>query len=209
MNDDASRITPLGVMVLALLREGDMHPYEMMRLMKQRHDDRMVQLAGGTFYHTVARLERAGLLAEVGVDRDGNRPERRTYSLTAAGREVVPEWVRRELVRIDRPMEFRIALAEAHNLSRETTLALLAERRSALAADLETHRSGADKAHAKGVPAQFLVEVDRQKCMLAADLAWLDGFVERWSDPSLSWGVDELRPQTIETLISYRQAATS
>jgi DNA-binding HxlR family transcriptional regulator len=87
VKDAAARLTPLGVMVLALLREGDMHPYEMIRLMRHRHDDRIVSVTNGTMYHTVARLERQGLIAEVGIDRDGNRPERTTYALTDAGGE--------------------------------------------------------------------------------------------------------------------------
>ena len=48
MKDAVARLTPLGVMVLALLREDDMHPYEMIRLMRQRHDDRIVSLTNGT-----------------------------------------------------------------------------------------------------------------------------------------------------------------
>ncbi|MBN9196812.1 MAG: helix-turn-helix transcriptional regulator, partial [Microbacterium sp.] len=72
-------------MVLALLREGDMHPYEMIRLMRQRSNDRMLTITNGTLYHTVGRLERAGLLDEVRIDRDGNRPERTTYTLTDLG----------------------------------------------------------------------------------------------------------------------------
>jgi DNA-binding PadR family transcriptional regulator len=112
-------------MVLALLREDDMHPYEMIRLMRHRHDDRIVSVTNGTMYHTVARLEKQGLLAEVGVDRDGNRPERTTYALTDAGHAAVVEWVRRELPAIDRPAQFRVALAEAHNLPREEAIALL------------------------------------------------------------------------------------
>ena len=120
MKDATDKLTPLGVMVLALLREGDMHPYEMIRLMRARRDDRLLTITNGTLYHTVARLERAGLLDEVGIDREGNRPERTTYTLTDAGHDVVGDWVRRELSRIDRPAEFRIALAEAHNLDRVT-----------------------------------------------------------------------------------------
>ena len=92
MDGLSAKLTPLGVMVLALLREGDMHPYEMMRLMRQRRDDRLVPIQNGTFYHTVGRLERAGLLAEVGVDRDGNRPERTTYTLTDSGRDIALDW---------------------------------------------------------------------------------------------------------------------
>src|SRR6478735_4350293 len=126
MKDPVDRLTPLGLMILALLAEGDMHPYEMIRLMRQRRDDRLVTITNGTLYHTVGRLERAGLIAEVGIDREGNRPERTTYTQTDLGREAVGEWVRRELARIDHPAEFRIALAEAHNLDRDEVDALLA-----------------------------------------------------------------------------------
>ena len=75
------RLTPLSVVVLGLLREGDMHPYEMRRLIRERRDDRLVSIANGTFYHAVGRLERDGLIVRVGVDRQGARPER-----TGAGR---------------------------------------------------------------------------------------------------------------------------
>ena len=75
---DASRLTPIAVMILATLREADMHTYELVRLLKERRDDRLVPLQKGTIYHTVARLERDGLLAEVGVDREGNPVDRET-----------------------------------------------------------------------------------------------------------------------------------
>src|SRR5690606_12874419 len=97
----------------------EMHPYEMRRLMIQRRDDRLVPVTSGTIYHTVARLVKWGLAAEVGVDRDGNRPERTTYRITDAGSDALRDWVRRELPRIDRPAEFRVALAEAAGLERD------------------------------------------------------------------------------------------
>jgi DNA-binding PadR family transcriptional regulator len=154
MQDVVGKLTPLGVMVLALLGEGNMHPYEMIRLMRFRRDDRLVAITNGTMYHTVARLERAGLLAEVGVDREGNRPERTTYTVTDAGAAAVTEWVRRELPRVDRPAEFRIALAEAHNLDRGEVTALLRARREARATNLEEIATGLRGAVAKGVPTQ-------------------------------------------------------
>ena len=189
---DAARLTPLGVVVLALLREGEMHPYEMMRMLRQRRDDRLVRIQNGTFYHTVSRLERAGLLTEVGVDRDGNRPERTTYRLTDAGDTAVIDWVRRELPRMDHPAEFRIALAEAHNLDRGEVAALLAERRIALVAELDAHRRGLADSATRGTPDQFLVEVSRQATLLDAELAWQDALHARLVDGSLPWGVDEI-----------------
>ena len=209
MDGLSAKLTPLGVMVLALLREGDMHPYEMMRLMRQRRDDRLVPIQNGTFYHTVGRLERAGLLAEVGVDRDGNRPERTTYTLTDSGRDIVLDWVRRELPRIDRPAEFRVALAEAHNLPREEVLDLLGVRRAALAAALQMHTSGIADADLRGVPQQYLVELDREAALLEAELAWLDR-LRRPAQRLDARGASPTFPnETLHRLIALREAQRS
>jgi len=186
--DAVDRLTPMGVMVLALLREGDMHPYEMVRLMRARHDDRLLTITNGTLYHTVSRLHRAGLIEELGIDREGNRPERTTYSLTDAGRDAVVTWVQRELPRIDRPADFRIALAEAHNLERPEVIGLLGGRRVALLDDHARHRDGLVRARDKGVPEQVLVEIERQEVLLEAELRWLDSLLDRLEAEILPWG---------------------
>ncbi|MDQ1138191.1 DNA-binding PadR family transcriptional regulator [Microbacterium sp. SORGH_AS 1204] len=194
---ERTRLTPLAVMILATLREGDMHPYELMRLLKERRDDRLVPLQKGTIYHTVARLERHGLLAEVGVDREGNRPERTTYTVLPAGDRAVEKWVRAELPRIDRASEFRVALSEAHNLERDEVVALLDQRRALLTASIDEHRTGLEVATARGTPEQFLVELQRQAALLDAELACQDSLRARLVDRSLPWGIAEI-PEHIQ-----------
>lgn len=188
MKDAVNRLTPMGVMVLALLRESDMHPYEMVRLMRARQLDRLLTITNGTLYHTVARLQGTGLIDELGTDRDGNRPERTTYTLTDAGRDAVVAWVRRELARIDRPAEFRVALAEAHNLERDDFRGLLQTRRAALLDDHGAHRDRLGRARDKGVPEQVLVEIERQEALLDAEVRWLDSLVARLEADSIPWG---------------------
>ena len=204
MRDAVARLTPLGVAVLALLSEGDMHPYEMIRLMHLRRDDRLVTITNGTVYHTVARLLRAGLIAEVGVDRDGNRPERTTYAQTDAGAAAVLEWVRRELPRVDRPAEFRVALAEVHGLDREEAIALLGDRRAALEDALESLTAGRRHALDKGVPEQYLLEISREEALLRAELAWMDATLPRIADPDFAWGADATPS---ERYLAQRKAA--
>ncbi|MCM3613354.1 PadR family transcriptional regulator [Microbacterium enclense] len=189
---DTSRLTPIAVMILATLREADMHTYEMVRLLKERGDDRLVPLQKGTIYHTVARLERDGLLAEVGVDRDGNRPERTTYTLLPAGHRAVEAWVRAELPQIDRASDFRVALSEAHNLDRDEVVALLDRRRDLLLASRAQHRAGLERAAERETPEQFLVELQRQSALLDAELAWQDSLRARLVDRSLAWGIAEI-----------------
>lgn len=203
---DNARLTPLAVMILALLSEGDMHPYEMMRLLRKRRDERLVRIQNGTFYHTVARLEREGLLVEVGIDRDGNRPERTTYRATDAGAAAILDWIRRELPQIERTAEFRVALAEAHNLDRAEVIDLLAVRRVALAAARDEYAAGLSRAAHRGVPDQFLVEVQRHSVLLDAELAWQDALTARLIDGSLPWGLAEI-PAHFEN--SYRTEETA
>ena len=188
MKDAVDRLTPMGVVVLALLREADMHPYEMVRLLRIRRQDRLLTITNGTLYHTVARLQRAGLIDEVGIDRDGNRPERTTYTLTDAGRDAVIAWVRRELPAVDRPAEFRVALAEAHNLEHADVVALLRERRVALVDEHAVHRDSLRQAEEKSVPAQVLVEIERQEALLEAEVRWLDSLIARLDADSIPWG---------------------
>ncbi|MFE6736451.1 PadR family transcriptional regulator [Microbacterium sp. NPDC057650] len=202
------KLTPLGAMVLALLREGDMHPYEMMRLLRQRRDDRMVKVTNGTFYHTVGRLERERLIAEVGVDRDGNRPERTTYTLQPAASEVLEEWVRAGLSRTDRSPEFRVALAEAHNLSRAEVTDLIASRRAALAVQSEAIDAALHSAGERGVLAQYLIEADRHAALLRAELTWTDGFLDALAETSYAWGDDELSTQHRAAKAAQRKAAS-
>jgi len=204
VKDDVARLTPLGVMALALLAEGDMHPYEMIRLMHIRRDDRLVAITNGTVYHTVARLERAGLLAEVGVDREGNRPERTTYRQTDAGAAAVVEWVRRELPHVDRPAEFRVALAEAHGLDRDEVVDLLRARREALAEKLEEVTNGRAGALLKGVPEQYLVEIGRDEALLRAELDWMDATIPRIADPGFPWGPERTHS---DRYLAQRKAA--
>ncbi|WP_298863173.1 PadR family transcriptional regulator [uncultured Microbacterium sp.] len=187
MTADAVKLTPLGAMVLALLAEGDMHPYEMIRLLRHRQDDRIVRVTNGTFYHTVARLERDGLIAEAGVDREGNRPERTTYTLQPAARPALQDWVRAGLGTSDRTAEFRVALAESHNLRRADVIELLSARLAALQAEHDSLHGKLTAARARGVLDQFLIEADRHVALLSAELTWTAGVLERLSDPDFAW----------------------
>ncbi|WP_448719461.1 PadR family transcriptional regulator [Microbacterium natoriense] len=205
MKSSRDRLTPMGVMVLALLREGDMHPYEMVRLMRGRRDDRLLTITNGTLYHTVARLQRAELIAEVGVEREGNRPERTTYTLTRSGAENLVGWLRRELTSIDRPSDFRIALAEAHNLERDDAMQSLRIRRAALADACAQLSDGLRDAREKSVPEQVLVEFERQEVLLDAELRWLDSLLSRLEAAAFPWGPHAF--ENTDRYLAQRKAA--
>jgi DNA-binding PadR family transcriptional regulator len=74
----------IGLAVLGLLTEHARHPYEMHRLMHERHKD-FASGKGRTFYDAVERLQRQGLIEPVETTRAGNRPERTVYRITEEG----------------------------------------------------------------------------------------------------------------------------
>src|SRR3954447_10538864 len=88
-----AELTSLGLAALALLAERPMHPYEMYQTLVHRREDRNVKVRPGSLYHAVDRLAREGLVDAVGVDREGKRPERTSYAITAGGRRALDDRV--------------------------------------------------------------------------------------------------------------------
>ncbi len=80
-------------MILALLAERPMHPYEMQRLMIARGDDKVVRVQRGSLYPAVERLEAAGLVEHEITEKTGRRPERTVYRITAKGQDTAVEWL--------------------------------------------------------------------------------------------------------------------
>ncbi|HLT60962.1 MAG TPA: PadR family transcriptional regulator [Microlunatus sp.] len=184
----ASRLTPLAVRLLALLAERDMHAYEMYQLLIKRAEDRQVKVRPGSLYHTVERLADHGLVQPVGVDREGNRPERTRYSLTEAGAQALQTWVV-EMLRapVNEYPRFPVALDEAHHLPREKVVACLGKYTDALAAEIEEIVQGVEQVNACGVPEaywmswSYLLEVKR------TELDWIRRQVERIKNEELEW----------------------
>ena len=85
MRNDAvnGQLDPL---ILATIAEGPAHGYAILQRLKQRSGGTF-ELADGTVYPAVHRLERDGLLTSAWVVESGRR--RRVYRITKAGRSVL------------------------------------------------------------------------------------------------------------------------
>lgn len=85
----------LDAMLLAVLAGGPAHGYAVAQALKERSDG-VFDLAEGTVYPALHRLERAGVLASEWSTKAGRR--RRVYRLTRRGRratrEAQAEWRR-------------------------------------------------------------------------------------------------------------------
>ncbi len=73
----------LDAIVLAILRDGPLHGYAVIEALRQRSEGAF-ELAEGTLYPVLHRLEADGLLSSAWSDATGRR--RRVYRLTRRGR---------------------------------------------------------------------------------------------------------------------------
>src|ERR1700716_2988403 len=86
--------TLLALAIHELLAEGPKHPYEIKQHMHQRGTHRAIPTKSASIYDTVERWTKAGFIAPVETNREGRRPERTIYRLTAAGADELESWLR-------------------------------------------------------------------------------------------------------------------
>lgn len=166
--------------VLALLAKEPSHGYELRTRLRQALGPLGEDMNDGQVYVTLARLDKAGLVAAEVTAGVADRPDRKMYALTAAGQQRVAAW----LAEVSWPKpdltEFHLKLIAAAGAGLADPLAIVdAQRRELLrrlrdaqrAAMAEPDRSAA------GLLLEGIV------LRLQADLRWLEACERNWADP--------------------------
>ncbi|GAB90014.1 PadR family transcriptional regulator [Gordonia rhizosphera] len=181
-------LPPLAVLVLGLVAERPMHPYEMFSTTVERREDRLVKFRPGTLYHAVDRLASKGLISVHDVQREGNRPERTVYAITDAGRTALDHSLERILARhpVEYP-ELYLALSEAHGLPRVRVIELLGERLAAMRTDLDDVLAAQALAREQCRPEMFILDMGCRAATLSAQIGWLDDLVTRLQSSTIAW----------------------
>lgn len=191
------------VSVLALLREGPMHPYQMQRLLRARHKDEILVLKRGSLYHAIGRLVRLEWIVAAATERAGRRPERTTYRITPEGRK---EFVRvlRQIIAVPRreSSEFMAAMSFLVHLAPSEAIPRLEERREALESEI-ARRSAGLTAAASHVHRINLLESEYLVAMLRAEMAWVRGLMGEIRSGKLAWSFQQI----IREDRAHRQAA--
>lgn len=78
----------LDTLLMTVLQSGEAHGYEIIAELRRRSDGQF-DMAEGTVYPSLHRLEKSGLLSSTWDTRDGRR--RRVYELTASGVRTLAE----------------------------------------------------------------------------------------------------------------------
>jgi DNA-binding PadR family transcriptional regulator len=181
--------------VLSLLREMPMHPYQMQRLLAERHKDELLALKRGSLYHAIHRLERAGLIEEAGTGREGRRPERTTYRITAQGEREQVRWLRRLIATPRRETsEFTASISFLVYLKRDDATAQLELRAGALGAEIAALESML-KAAGDRVGRINLLETEYAVAMRKAELAWVRSLLDELRTGRLDWDIDAILGQ--------------
>jgi DNA-binding PadR family transcriptional regulator len=195
--------------VLGVLREGDLHGYELRKRVRELLGPGS-SVSFGSLYPALARLERQGLVREVEPDESGpvpipmtgslsgelaafrararRRPRtprgartRKVFGLTSAGEARLGELVA-EPGEDDRTFAVKLALCRWCDPA--TRLALFERRRAALAEQLAAARSSA--AGTGGALDHYRRSLfEREADVTERDIAWLDGLIaaEQVTDP--------------------------
>lgn len=181
-------LAPQAILVLGLVSERPMHPYEMFQTTIERQEDRLTKVRPGTLYHTVDRLAADGLIEVSEVRKEGNRPQRTVYTITDAGRAALDASLEAILERhpVEYP-ELYLALSEAHSLPRQRVVELLERRVEAMRADHERIEAAQAAANACGAVEMFYLDVGCRLATLRTQIDWLVDLLERLRHDDIEW----------------------
>ena len=175
-----SRTYELGVVqevLLALLTDEVSYGYQLRARLQLALGPLAESLNGGQVYVTLGRLERAGLVSAKRVEQS-ERPDRKVYTLTEAGRDRVGTWLRDTSWPKPAPAEFHLKLVAAAAAGLADPVRLVdAQRHALLEALAATQRAGL--AEQDDSVAGLLLE--GVVLRLQADLRWLEACARFWS----------------------------
>jgi DNA-binding PadR family transcriptional regulator len=169
-----------------------MHPYELQRLIRQRHKDDFLDLKPGSLYHAIERLQRDGLIDPVETSREGRRPERTTYRLTEQGEREVLDWLREMIARpIHESSQFLAAVSYLAQLTPEDARDQLSERTGRLEMGLVSLGAVLQNLQQR-LPRVIILRAEYARAMMQAELAWVRSLLEDIRGGRLTWDMESL-----------------
>lgn len=185
--------TPLGLAVMAVLFERPSHPYDIHRTLRERGKDEVVDFKPAAVYRMVERLVSAGLVEEVGTDRQGKRPERTVYRLTEEGAGAALEWAQDMLARPRNEYgTFPAAVSFLPLLLPDAARGVLEMRATLLDAEIARVRSLIESAGRSSFPRLFILEEELRLAAMEAEARWVRGVVDDLATGRLTWDQESL-----------------
>jgi DNA-binding PadR family transcriptional regulator len=163
--------------LLALLAKEASHGYQLRARLALALGPLAEVLNGGQVYVTLNRLEKAGLVRSERVGQT-DRPDRKVYELTGAGRQRVAEWLSDTSWPKPAPAEFHLKLVAASAAGLADPVGIVDRQRRELLGGLRGAQRAA-LAEPDGSVAALLLE--GVVLRVQADLRWLEECARYWN----------------------------
>jgi DNA-binding PadR family transcriptional regulator len=184
---------PLALAVLACLAERPMHPYEMATTMRERHKDDAIKLNYGSLYSVIEALCRNQFIEPLETVKEGRRPERTIYTLTAAGSLELNDWLSELLSDpVKEYTQFEAGLTLMPALSPDDVVALLERRCEMLEIGLAKEQSILRYTRGKKLPRLFVIDREYHAMLRQAELEWTRNLIADIASGQLE-GIGEWR----------------
>jgi len=162
------------LLLLGLLRQHATHGYELTAFVEGAMSA-CVDLKKPTAYFLLDKMAASGWVM-VQETREGNRPPRKTYSLTASGEAEFQRLLRINLAAFSLPkLSNDIGIAFVDAIDKAEALALLQTRREHLLTQMNQTQ------HAPQHAGSLQLLIEHQQYVLNSELAWLDTVILRMS----------------------------
>lgn len=162
--------------LLALLAREASHAYQLLARLQLALGPLAEVLNQGQVYVTLTRLEKAGLLTSQRIGQT-DRPDRKVYELTEAGRDRVTEWLADTSWPKPAPAEFHLKLVAATAAGLGDPVRIVDAQRHAVLAELAAAQR-AQLSEPEASVAGLLLE--GVVLRLQADLRWLEACAQHW-----------------------------
>lgn len=164
--------------VLVMLAKEPSHGYQLRARLRDALGPLGDGLNAGQVYVTLARLEKAGMVAVEGSADGADRSDRKVYALTAVGQQRVAEWI----AEVDWPRpdlaEFHLKLIGAASAGVADPLTIVDTQRRELLRRLRDAQRAAMAEPDHSFAALLLEGIVLR---LQADLRWLEACEKSWS----------------------------
>jgi DNA-binding PadR family transcriptional regulator len=163
--------------LLALLAKEPSHGYQLRAQLQLALGPLAESLNAGQAYVTLNRLEKSGLVTSQRVGQT-DRPDRKVYELTEAGRARVTEWLQDVSWPKPAPAEFHLKLVAAAAAGLADPVRLVDAQRHELLAGLAAVQRTALAEPNESIAGLLLEGVVLR---LQADLRWLEACAQHWN----------------------------
>jgi DNA-binding PadR family transcriptional regulator len=162
------------LLLLGLLVNQSQHGYQLNEFI-ERDLAHLTNMKKGNAYATLGRLEKEGFVKVV-ITQEGNRPQRKVYSITPGGEKKFVELLRNNLSNSER-MVFAgdVGLMFLDHLGREEVIECLTGRLTQVKAKLAEHAGAPMHGHGIGVDLALQHVLHMQR----AEVSWLEEVLEK------------------------------